>query len=139
MAYLQLNYHVNEVRFGETIKPIENEYWLIGNVTNRFGNEAFVIQTPNCNLLPKSFIFVDNGVHVGIQFEISGMFNLGAYGYQADYVDVKHIAIVRQPYNAWLWAYLIDNDGVNIATFCGYDDLDGLAHFIADMKNEFGE
>ncbi|MGM9814570.1 MAG: hypothetical protein ACI3ZX_00420 [Candidatus Aphodosoma sp.] len=139
MAYLQLNYHVNEVRFGETIKPIEKEDWLIGNVTNRFGNEAFIIKTPNSNLLPKSFVFVNNGVHVGIQFETSGMFNLGAYGYQEKFVNVKHIAIVRQPNNVWLWAYLIDENGINIATFCGYDDLDGLAHLVSDMKQEFGE
>lgn len=37
MAYLQLNYHVSETRYGEIVKPIENEEWFLHcwNITKR--------------------------------------------------------------------------------------------------------
>lgn len=137
MANLQLVYHVNEVRFNDQVLKIENEDWIVGNSVDNFGRESFLIKSPKGDLLPSNFTLVNNGTHVGIQFEVDNYFPLGRYGYPKERVKVDIVALVRQPHNAWLWAYLMDEYGNNIATFCGYDDLDGLARFVLDLKKEY--
>ena len=47
---------------------------------------------------------------------------------------VKTFALMRQPHNAWLWAYMFDNCDTPIVNFCGFDDLDGFSKFVTILK-----
>jgi hypothetical protein len=44
---------------------------------------------------------------------------------------------MRQPHNAWVWAYAFDENNEPIVNFCGFDDLDGLANFIPFLKRKY--
>lgn len=138
MGYLQLKYHVNEVRFGNQIKNFEEQIWNFGRPLDECYAAEFVIESNIQTLTPNSFTLVNNGTHVGIEFQVDEYFDLGAYGYHDKYVRINRIALVRQPHNVWLWMYLLDEEGNNIAAFCGHDDLDGLAFFVDQLKEVYG-
>ena len=50
---------------------------------------------------------------------------------------ISTVAFMRQPFNAWLWLYLINEDGVTIASICGHDDLDGFSKYVANLRKAY--
>lgn len=58
----------------------------------------------------------------------------------ADYLKMTQmddngaVAIMRRPYNAWLWLYMFDKNLQPIASFCGHEDLDGFAKYVSALK-----
>lgn len=139
MGYLQFNYYVNEIRFGDRVLRFEQEIWTIGYVEDQSGDELFVIRSPKGDIVPSGFAEVDNSMGVGFEFDTDTFFPLGRYGYPEGSVRISTVAVVRRPHNVWLWTYLMDEDGNNVATFCGYDELDGLSRFAVGLEEEFGD
>lgn len=125
-----MKYFVSEVDFSANggFNAIDEESWEIG--------DKFII-TPHGTLEVQDAIFVDNGPLVGVQFSVCGSLNISNFkcsqGFEND-VDISTFAIMRQPYNVWLWVYAFDKFGNPIINFCGHDELDGLASFIPMLK-----
>lgn len=133
-----MRYHVKEVDFSATGNFIsicewddDREDWTIGDSE---------IVTPHGTLEILDAIFVEEGPLVGVQFSVSGWLNLDEFecwdGDEGE-VYVGTLALMRQPHNAWLWAYLFDEGNNPVANFCGHDDLDGLANFIPFLKRKY--
>lgn len=142
MATVDFKYYTNEVSFDEeNFLPFNEEVWRIGyaeNVEPSDPNRPFLIVTPHGTLYPEGFDLNEDGPMVGIQFDTIGYIDLSAYGHpDKEFVQINRVAIMRQPHNVWVWVYLIDNHGECAATFCGHDDLDGLADFVDFLKKEF--
>lgn len=138
----EFKYYVDEVRFDET-NPISfnEEVWRIGyeeDVEPDDPNRLFLIFTDNGTLTPTGFRIIDKGPMVGVEFDTEGEICLSKYGYkEEESTRISRVAVMRQPHNVWVWVYMIDVYGECVATFCGHDELDGLAYFVDDMKKEF--
>lgn len=131
----EIEYTVREVSFDSSnFKDLEeDEKWTLTNES---------IETPYGHFDLEQVTFVDEGPLVGLQFGVFGYLRLSdicCYDGNDDGVFVSTIAIVRQPNNVWLWAYFMDSDGKNIATFCGNDELNnGLAEYVENFRKVFG-
>lgn len=132
-----MTYHVKEVDFSATGNFVsigdDGEDWKIGDSQ---------IITPHGVLDIEDALFVNTGVHVGVQFSVSGWLSLNDFSCSngdEDDICIATIAIVRQPHNAWVWAYVFDINDQLVVNFCGYDDLDGLANFIPFLKRKYPE
>ena len=127
---LEMILHVCEIDINAIGKfqKIEEEIWTIGDK---------YINTPHGSLRVNNVIFVDKGQLVGVQFTVTGKWNLhdidSSNGIEYD-VEINTFALMRQPNNAWLWVYAFDCQGKSIVNFCGYDDLDSFAKFISSLK-----
>lgn len=125
-----MRYHVKEIDLhaNGNFQSIEDECWEIGD---KF------IKTNHGNLEIIDATHVDNGQLVGIRFNVWGSLTLNDFscskGYESD-AEVRTIAFLRQPHNAWVWTYVFDEDGNAIVNLCGYDDLDGMANFIPKLS-----
>lgn len=137
MEHLQLNYYVSEIRFGNRVLQFEQEIWTIGYVEDRSGDELFVIRSPKGDIVPSGFAEVDNSMGVGFEFDTDTFFPLGRYGHPEGSVRIRKVTIVRPLHNVWLWAFLTDEDGNNVATFRGCDKFDELSSFVEDLEEEF--
>jgi len=128
---LELSLHICEMDINANgdFQNINEEMWCIG--------ERFII-TPHGTLQINDTIFVDKGSMAGVQFSVTGKWNLHDFysssGSEKD-VEINTFALMRQPNNVWLWVYAFDSQGDPVVNFCGYDDLDGFAKFIPSLKN----
>lgn len=127
-----LKFYANQVTFNNAdFQDFEEEHWTF---------EKVGVLTPHGNIMFDDLMFVDNGQMIGIQFATHGLFKfneLEVDNNSAGAANVKTLAIMRQPYNAWLWIYMFDSNDNPIASFCGHDDLDGFAKYINRLKSEF--
>lgn len=127
----KMNYYVSKVAFNgdDNFQSSKEETWIIGDK---------VIITPHGNLRIEDATLVEQGKLVGVQFQINGTFRMNEFscsnGFEDD-IEIKTLALMRQPYNAWLWAYAFDENDMPIANFCGHDDLDGLAKYISMLES----
>lgn len=124
---IAMNYHLHEVDFNANgnFTSIQSVDWIVGDKK---------IITPYGNLKVCSAKIVEQNGLVGVQFSVKGELNLSSMP-MGRVLNIATIAFMRQPYNAWLWAYAFDKNRVPIANFCGYDDLDGLASFVSQLEN----
>ena len=127
---LELSLHICEMDINANgdFQNINEEMWSIG--------ERFII-TPHGTLQINDTIFVDKGSMVGVQFSVTGKWNIHDFdnssGSEKD-VEINTFALMRQPNNVWLWVYAFNSQGDPVVNFCGYDDLDGFAKFIPSLK-----
>ena len=129
-------YHLMEVDFDATgnfysLGEEKEEIWNIGDKE---------IVTPHGTLEILDAIFVEDGPLVGVQFSVDGYLKMNDFSCSKGYENTIYIstfALMRQPYNAWLWVYAFDMDNQPIANFCGFDELDGLANFIPSLKRKY--
>lgn len=127
-----MNYYVSEVSFdnGENFHDLgfDAEIW-------KFGTK--IIETEHGHFSIEDAIFVDKGALVGIQFQVVGSITLSDFdnydGFD-DNANIRTLALMRQPHNAWLWVYAFDEYDNQVAIFCGRDDLDGLLHYVNVMR-----
>lgn len=107
------------------------EKWIIGDTQ---------IVTPHGVLKIDDAIFVEEGPLVGVKFSVSGILRMNDFkcseGNEDD-IQVSTFAVMRQPYNAWLWCYAFDEDDAPVANFCGTDLIDGLSNFIPFLKRKY--
>jgi len=122
----KMRYHVKEITFNNSDFSKLEESW-------DFTEEG--IETPHGFISFNSFMEVSQSGMNGLQFDTEGVL------YFDDIDDcpiedayISTIAVMRQPYNAWLWVYIIDEDGETIASICGYDDLDGFSKYVTAFK-----
>ena len=127
----KMSYYVSEVAFngGDNFQSFNEETWVVGDKT---------IITPHGNLQIEDTTLLEQGTLVGIQFQVNGTFRMNEFscsnGFEND-AEIKTLALMRQPNNAWLWAYAFDEDDMPIANFCGHDDLDGLASYVSILES----
>lgn len=83
---------------------------------------------------------VEQNGQVGIQMSVNGWLDLGEYcpsSSMSKSVNVRTVAVMRQPRNVWLWVYMFDDAGQPIAVFCGTDSFDentGFAKYVNELK-----
>lgn len=71
---------------------------------------------------------------------VNGWLDLGEYcpsSSMSKSVNVRTVAVMRQPRNVWLWVYMFDDAGQPIAVFCGTDSFDentGFAKYVNELK-----
>lgn len=126
----KMKYHVSEVAFNgdNNFQSCNKEIWIVGDKT---------IVTPHGDLQIENTILVNQGKLVGIQFQVNGTLRMNEFSCSNGFEDeakIRTLALMRQPNNAWLWAYAFDEDNMPIANFVGHDDLDGLATYISTLK-----
>ena len=126
----EFNLHICEVDINAKgdFQKIEEENWTIGDR---------IIETPHGYLHVNDTIFVDKGVLVGVQFSVEGQLRLNELTCSVNNenpVNIKTLALMRQPHNVWLWVYAFDINDNPIVNFCGHDDLDGFSKFVSSLK-----
>lgn len=96
------------------------------------------IRTPYGDFDIEGFIDVKQNGLVGIQLDVFGSLELsGLPGYagEEEDVEIRAVAIVRQPYNAWLWLHMFDDHFNHVASFSGTEkEMDGFAHYVSKLK-----
>lgn len=125
-----MTYHCREfsINRGEFKQLEDTEDW-------EFDDE--MISTPYGDLFLESFMNVNQGGLVGVQFDVSGELDLSELDDSLDYVNIKTVAVMRQPYNVWLWVYIFDDEENNVVNFCGNDDIDGFKEYIDKLQAKF--
>lgn len=114
-----------------SLKDGEKEKWIIGDSQ---------IITPHGILNIENASFVEDGMLVGVVFSVFGYLRMNDFSCSnglEDDIQVSTFAIMRQPNNAWLWAYAFDEDNTPVANFCGTDLMGGLARFVPFLKRKF--
>ena len=126
--FCSMTYHCREysINHGEFIDLPNEQDW-------DFDNES--ISTPYGVLYLKSFMEVNQGPLSGVQFSVYGELDFSSLDNALDSVNIETVAVMRQPYNVWLWIYMFDEDGNNIINFCGNDDLDGFMEYMTALKS----
>lgn len=124
-----MKYHVNQVAFeGSDFLDFEEEIWTF---------DLNKIQTPHGTLQIQDVMFVEQGSLVGIQLKTNGKIHMDEFECSTGLEgcpSVKTLAVMRQPENVWLWVYAFDENDTPIANFGGYDNLDGLATYVDNLK-----
>ena len=92
------------------------------------------ISTPYGCLHLESYMQANQGPLVGFQFDTYGILDLSTFDSSLDSVEIKTVAVMRQPHNVWLWVYMFDDEDNNIINFCGYDDSDGFKEYIEQLQ-----
>ena len=127
LLHEQIEYHATEISFNNSdFEKFEEEIWELS---------ASCLMCKHGLLDFESFMEVKQGGLIGIQIETDGYFDFSEFPNGMDEeVYIKTIAIMRQPYNAWLWIYMFDEDHNPVAQICGFDELDGFAKIVKNMK-----
>lgn len=108
-----------------------------------FANETWEfstssISTPNGSAIIIGGNIVNNEQWRGVELvTVENTIDLSAYkGFNGNGANpnISVVVFVRQPYNVWLWVYLFDDDGNNVATFCGHEDLDEFPRYIEEIE-----
>ena len=118
MKYYCMEYSLNQRDF---IRLAKKDEW-------KFSTES--IETPYGDIFLESYMKVNQGPLVGVQFEVDGTLDLSNFDASLEFVDIKAVAVMRRPHNVWLWIYMFDEDHNNVITFCGHDDIDGFAAYV---------
>lgn len=90
------------------------------------------IETDKGSLDILDFMEVEQNGQVGVQMNVDGWLGLDEYHPDNSLdgpVNVRTIAIMRQPHNVWLWVYMFDENNEPVAAFCGTDGLDETNSF----------
>lgn len=122
-------YNVTQVSTngGCCFDDIEEERWTIGDK---------YIETPHGVLNVLNAIFIKEGPLIGVQFSVDGTLRITELGCDEN-VHIRTFALMRQPNNAWVWAYAFDEFNNQVVNFCGFDDLDGMDAFIPALKSVY--
>lgn len=122
----KMTYHVKEITFNNSDFSKLEATW-------NFTEDG--IETPHGFISFSSFMKVSQSGMNGLQFDTEGVLyfeDIDNCPIEDAYIST--VAVMRQPYNAWLWIYLIDADGQTIASICGYDDLDGFSKYVSALS-----
>ena len=98
------------------------------------------IHTDKGSLDVLGFQEVEQNGQVGVQMSVNGWLDLGEYSPSSpinESVNVKTLAIMRQPHNVWLWVYMFDDDDQPVAAFCGtdgFDESNSFAKYVNELK-----
>lgn len=127
----RMPFHTSSVTFNDKdFHPIEKQTWS-------FCSDK--VRTPYGDLQVIGFREVNTERMVGVELVVQGCMNFNDIDELCEtdgnlYID--RISLLRQPHNAWLWAYMLDENRNSLAVFCGYDDLDnGLSEYIETLND----
>jgi len=125
----KMKYHVKEITFNNSDFSKLEETW-------DFSENG--IDTPHGSISFNSFMEVSQSGMNGLQFDTDGILyfdDIDNCPLEDAYIST--VAVMRQPFNAWLWLYLINEDGVTIASICGHDDLGGFSKYVANLRKAY--
>jgi len=134
---ISMDYYICQVSFNEG-----RDFYDLGFDAEKWEIGDKIIKTDHGSLKIKNYIFVEEGPLVGIQFSVEGSLRLDDFEKFNGFDDCPHIttfALMRQPYNAWLWVYAFDVNGNQVVNFCGRDELDGLSDFVHKLKRKYNQ
>lgn len=83
---------------------------------------------------------VEQNGQVGVKMSVNGWLDLGGYSPSSPIsqsVNVRTIAVMRQPHNIWLRVYMFDEEDQPVAAFCGtdgYDEENSFAKFVKELN-----
>jgi len=83
---------------------------------------------------------VEQNGQVGVQMSVDGWLDLGEYCPSSpisESVNVRTLAIMRQPHNVWLWVYMFDEEDQPVAAFCGtegFEEANSFAKYVHELK-----
>ena len=80
---------------------------------------------------------VEQNGQVGVQMNVDGWLDLNEYCVFSPFdgpVHVRTLAIMRRPYNVWLWVYLFNDNRQPIAVFCGSEGINATNSFAMYVK-----
>lgn len=98
------------------------------------------IRTDKGTLDILGFQEVEQNGQVGIQMSVDGWLDLDEYVSISPLdgpVNVRTLAVMRQPHNVWLWAYMFDENDQPVAAFCGtdgFDETNSFAKYVHELK-----
>ena len=97
------------------------------------------ISTPHGIMKIGDCMRVDDGQFVGLElYPWMSTLRLDGYdGYNRNDAmpSIKVVAFVRHPHNVWLWVYMFNEVGENIATFCGLEEnLDDFSNYVRRLE-----
>lgn len=132
MTY-SMKYNVQQISYDyRTFLDIKETAWS-------FTKSAIITDKGTLNIL--DFMEVEQNGQVGIQMNVDGFIKLSDYHPSSplnDYTHVKTVAVMRQPHNVWLWVYMFNEYDNPVAAFCGWDEIDGFAIYVKELKRKFG-
>lgn len=130
IIFRHLSFHKDEIFLKYTAEDVSFD----GGMPNQSLGEdhwAFYkdrIVTPQGVLTLDSFLDVNNSGQIGIQFSTRGMLRINEINVNNNPhiapISIKTLAMVRQPHNAWVYAWLFDNNDQPVMTVCGFDGID---------------
>lgn len=98
------------------------------------------IHTDKGSLDILGFQEVEQNGQVGVQMSVNGWLDIGEYSPSSpinESVNVRTLAIMRQPHNVWLWVYMFDDDDQPVAAFCGtdgFEETNSFAKYVKELK-----
>lgn len=127
-----MKYVVKEVSFecNDSLGFELNEVWEFSECS---------ISTPHGIMKIGDCMRVDDGQFVGLElYPWMSTLRLDGYdGYNRNDAmpSIKVVAFVRHPHNVWLWVYMFNEAGENIATFCGLEEnLDDFSNYVRRLE-----
>jgi hypothetical protein len=83
---------------------------------------------------------VEQNGQVGIQMNVDGWLDIDEYlplSPISGPVNIRTLAIMRQPHNVWLWVYMFNENDQPVAAFCGtegFDETNSFAKYVKELK-----
>ncbi|MCD8236681.1 MAG: hypothetical protein LUD00_08530 [Prevotellaceae bacterium] len=127
-----MKYQVQQISYDyRTFQDIEECTWEF---------TSSKILTDKGSLDIHGFQEVEQNGQVGVQMSVNGWLELGEYSPFSplhESVNIRTLAIMRQPHNVWLWIYMFDEDDQPIAVFCGtdgFDETNSFSKYVKELK-----
>lgn len=127
-----MKYQVQQISYDyRTFQDIEECTWIFTKSE---------IRTDKGTLDILGFQEVEQNGQVGIQMSVDGWLDLDEYVSISPLdgpVNVRTLAVMRQPHNVWLWTYMFDENDQPVAAFCGtdgFDETNSFAKYVHELK-----
>ena len=127
-----MKYQVQQISYDyRSFQDIEECTWIFSKSE---------IRTDKGTLDILGFQEVEQNGQVGIQMSVDGWLDLDEYVSISPLdgpVNVRTLAVMRQPHNVWLWTYMFDENDQPVAAFCGtdgFDETNSFAKYVHELK-----
>lgn len=127
-----MKYNVQQISYDyRTFQDIEERSWDFA---------ISEIHTDKGSLDILGFQEVEQNGQVGVQMNVDGWLDIDEYlplSPISGPVNIRTLAIMRQPHNVWLWVYMFDENDQPVAAFCGtegFDETNSFAKYVKELK-----
>ena len=129
-----MKYQVQQISYDyRTFDDIKASTWIF---------TTSEIHTDKGKLDILDFQEVEQNGQVGIQMSVEGWLDLDQYNSSSPLdgpINVRTLAIMREPHNVWLWVYMFDECDRPIAAFCGtdgFDESNSFARYVQELHHK---